>query len=222
MDMSGDYECFDIETDLSSCGGCVSTGAGQDCTAIDNVWNVACNKGQCQGKSLSLGRLLNVLTRPCSLHLCSGLQAVRGSQVLPSLLGPCVGCVNSARLYARSRRVDHREIQKHTSSHDRFTAHSLDINMASHPDAWTLGTLVATIARYQSDERALCFDFGSTHELFCLRSYVVWIYGLFIRYPTLLPAPCTIHSSFTCSTRDGVPEFPVWTSVVEDTEDAGG
>ncbi|KIP11959.1 hypothetical protein PHLGIDRAFT_82504 [Phlebiopsis gigantea 11061_1 CR5-6] len=48
MDMSGDYECFDTENELTSCGGCASTGAGQDCTAINHAWNVACNAGQCQ------------------------------------------------------------------------------------------------------------------------------------------------------------------------------
>ena len=50
MTTSGDYECFDIDTELTSCGGCASTGAGQDCTAIPHAWNVACNRGQCEGK----------------------------------------------------------------------------------------------------------------------------------------------------------------------------
>ncbi|KAI0932211.1 hypothetical protein AcV5_004505 [Taiwanofungus camphoratus] len=43
----GDYECVDTYADLESCGGCASTGAGQDCTAIEGVWNVGCNQGRC-------------------------------------------------------------------------------------------------------------------------------------------------------------------------------
>ncbi|KAF7791851.1 hypothetical protein EIP86_002875 [Pleurotus ostreatoroseus] len=47
MGTSGDYECLDTKTELESCGGCASTGAGQDCTAIEGAWNVACNQGSC-------------------------------------------------------------------------------------------------------------------------------------------------------------------------------
>lgn len=49
--VSGDYECLDTTAELTSCGGCASTGAGQDCTAIEGVWNVACNVGKCKSKS---------------------------------------------------------------------------------------------------------------------------------------------------------------------------
>ncbi|KAI0639396.1 hypothetical protein C8Q77DRAFT_1152380 [Trametes polyzona] len=45
--LSGDYECADTRNDVQSCGGCVSTGAGVDCTAIDGVGNVGCNNGKC-------------------------------------------------------------------------------------------------------------------------------------------------------------------------------
>ncbi|KAH9898402.1 hypothetical protein C8Q73DRAFT_664090 [Cubamyces lactineus] len=45
--LTGDFECVDIQNDIQSCGGCVSTGAGQDCTAIDGSWNVGCNNGKC-------------------------------------------------------------------------------------------------------------------------------------------------------------------------------
>ncbi|KAJ7271180.1 hypothetical protein C8J57DRAFT_1508131 [Mycena rebaudengoi] len=49
------WECVDTQNDLESCGGCVySTGglesespAGQDCTALRGVSNVACVKGAC-------------------------------------------------------------------------------------------------------------------------------------------------------------------------------
>ncbi|KIY52742.1 hypothetical protein FISHEDRAFT_8917, partial [Fistulina hepatica ATCC 64428] len=33
--------------DLESCGGCLSTGRGQDCSAIEGAWNVACEQGSC-------------------------------------------------------------------------------------------------------------------------------------------------------------------------------
>jgi len=45
--LTGDYECLDTTTELTSCGGCASTGAGVDCTAIDGVWNVGCEQGHC-------------------------------------------------------------------------------------------------------------------------------------------------------------------------------
>ncbi|KDQ30783.1 hypothetical protein PLEOSDRAFT_1088534 [Pleurotus ostreatus PC15] len=44
---SREYECIDASTDLESCGGCTSTGQGQDCTAIRGAWNVGCEAGQC-------------------------------------------------------------------------------------------------------------------------------------------------------------------------------
>jgi hypothetical protein len=54
MGSSGDYECVDIDNDLNSCGGCTSTGAGKDCTAIPGAFNVACTAGACEGKLYSL------------------------------------------------------------------------------------------------------------------------------------------------------------------------
>lgn len=44
---SGDYECLDTATELESCGGCASTGDGEDCTAIPGAWNVGCDQGRC-------------------------------------------------------------------------------------------------------------------------------------------------------------------------------
>ncbi|OBZ71303.1 Protein priA [Grifola frondosa] len=50
------YECVDIENDLESCGGCVSTDSqfgehsadgGRDCSAIPNVDVVQCRSGKC-------------------------------------------------------------------------------------------------------------------------------------------------------------------------------
>jgi len=42
------FECVDPKTDVNACGGCVSSGQGQDCTAIPNSWNVGCAVGICQ------------------------------------------------------------------------------------------------------------------------------------------------------------------------------
>ena len=48
--LTGDYECLDTTHELESCGGCASTGEGQDCTAIKGVWNVGCVEGRCASK----------------------------------------------------------------------------------------------------------------------------------------------------------------------------
>ncbi|KAI0689619.1 hypothetical protein BC835DRAFT_1308295 [Cytidiella melzeri] len=65
MSSSGDYECVDITAELTSCGGCASTGAGQDCTAIEGVWNVACNVGKCQIGSCAQGYKLSFDRKTC-------------------------------------------------------------------------------------------------------------------------------------------------------------
>lgn len=49
MLLMGDYECLDVKEELQSCGGCVSIGEGQDCTAIAGSWNVGCEMGSCAG-----------------------------------------------------------------------------------------------------------------------------------------------------------------------------
>jgi len=52
---AGDYECMDTTTELRSCGGCVSMGEGQDCTAIQGAWNVGCEAGVCAVYTCALG-----------------------------------------------------------------------------------------------------------------------------------------------------------------------
>ncbi|KAI0671092.1 hypothetical protein C8Q78DRAFT_1079033 [Trametes maxima] len=42
-----EFECVDVRNDLESCGGCASTGAGKDCSAIPHVDSVTCRKGSC-------------------------------------------------------------------------------------------------------------------------------------------------------------------------------
>ncbi|GAA5836418.1 hypothetical protein JCM11251_007075 [Rhodosporidiobolus azoricus] len=44
---SGGYECVDTTQALESCGGCASTGEGQDCTAIRGAAGVGCDAGIC-------------------------------------------------------------------------------------------------------------------------------------------------------------------------------
>ncbi|KAH9985388.1 hypothetical protein BJV74DRAFT_722949, partial [Russula compacta] len=54
-----DYECIDPKHDLQSCGGCSSTGAGHDCTAIRGAWNVGCEAGHCAVYSCMTGYKLS-------------------------------------------------------------------------------------------------------------------------------------------------------------------
>ncbi|KAK4688627.1 hypothetical protein P7C73_g1478, partial [Tremellales sp. Uapishka_1] len=46
------YECIDPATELESCGGCASTGEGQDCSLIPHAMSVGCENGVCAGMSL--------------------------------------------------------------------------------------------------------------------------------------------------------------------------
>lgn len=41
------YECLDLTSNIDSCGGCVSEGRGQDCTAIEGADDVACVNSHC-------------------------------------------------------------------------------------------------------------------------------------------------------------------------------
>lgn len=53
--LTGDYECLDTAHELESCGGCASTGEGQDCTAIRGIWNVGCVQGRCAVYTCAFG-----------------------------------------------------------------------------------------------------------------------------------------------------------------------
>ncbi|KAK4050077.1 hypothetical protein OIV83_003647 [Microbotryomycetes sp. JL201] len=48
--MAGDggYECLDVRSSLESCGGCASTGEGQDCSRIPHVGGVGCEAVSCR------------------------------------------------------------------------------------------------------------------------------------------------------------------------------
>ncbi|GAA5857591.1 hypothetical protein JCM8547_004285 [Rhodosporidiobolus lusitaniae] len=43
----GTYECLDTNSELESCGGCLSKGDGEDCTAIKGAQGVTCQSGSC-------------------------------------------------------------------------------------------------------------------------------------------------------------------------------
>jgi len=44
---SSEQECLDTRSELTSCGGCVSLGQGQDCSAIPNAKVSTCQTGRC-------------------------------------------------------------------------------------------------------------------------------------------------------------------------------
>ncbi|KAF5314064.1 hypothetical protein D9611_006815 [Ephemerocybe angulata] len=63
--LAGDYECLDVATELTSCGGCASEGKGQDCTAIQGAWNVGCERSACVVHSCSGGYELSADKKSC-------------------------------------------------------------------------------------------------------------------------------------------------------------
>ncbi|GBE78200.1 Protein priA [Sparassis crispa] len=64
--LTGDYECLDPQSELESCGGCASTGAGKDCTAIAGVWNVGCEQGRCAIYTCATGYKLAADGQSCA------------------------------------------------------------------------------------------------------------------------------------------------------------
>ncbi|GAA5944631.1 hypothetical protein JCM1841_002523 [Sporobolomyces salmonicolor] len=44
---AGGYECIDVTQALDSCGGCASTGEGQDCTKIRGAAGIGCEASKC-------------------------------------------------------------------------------------------------------------------------------------------------------------------------------
>jgi hypothetical protein len=61
----GEYECLNTKVELESCGGCASTGKGQDCTQIPNAWNVGCSEGSCKVYSCLKGYGVNAEGTAC-------------------------------------------------------------------------------------------------------------------------------------------------------------
>lgn len=80
--ITGDYECLDTNAELESCGGCASTGAGQDCTTIIGAWNVGCVNSRCKSASLVCRPMPRTDPSYCSFHLCCRLPPHPRRQVL--------------------------------------------------------------------------------------------------------------------------------------------
>ncbi|KAK4058483.1 hypothetical protein OIO90_000645 [Microbotryomycetes sp. JL221] len=63
--LSGGYECLDTTQSLESCGGCASTGEGQDCTKIRGAVGVGCDAGSCVVFSCQAGWRPNLSGTKC-------------------------------------------------------------------------------------------------------------------------------------------------------------
>ncbi|KAB5595774.1 Pria protein [Ceratobasidium theobromae] len=60
-----EYECVDTLADLKSCGGCLSVGTGQDCTAIPHVGVSSCTGGSCVVLSCEQGYTISKDKKSC-------------------------------------------------------------------------------------------------------------------------------------------------------------
>jgi len=66
---AGGFECMDTSTAIESCGGCASTGEGQDCTKIKHSAGVGCSAGQCVVLSCQPGFVASLNNTRClKLH----------------------------------------------------------------------------------------------------------------------------------------------------------
>ncbi|KDE03139.1 hypothetical protein MVLG_06336 [Microbotryum lychnidis-dioicae p1A1 Lamole] len=65
MGGNGGYECLDTRQALDSCGGCASTGEGQDCTKIRGAVGVGCDAGACVVFSCQSGWKPNLAASKC-------------------------------------------------------------------------------------------------------------------------------------------------------------
>ncbi|KAM0788196.1 hypothetical protein ACM66B_001355 [Microbotryomycetes sp. NB124-2] len=62
---AGGYECLDVQSSLESCGGCASTGEGEDCSAIPHALGVGCEAGTCHVFSCAPGFKPSLSSRSC-------------------------------------------------------------------------------------------------------------------------------------------------------------
>jgi len=59
------FECIDTQTELTSCGGCVTKGQGENCLSIPGADAVGCDHGKCVVFTVMPGFILNnITTRP--------------------------------------------------------------------------------------------------------------------------------------------------------------
>ncbi|SCZ94043.1 BZ3500_MvSof-1268-A1-R1_Chr6-1g08383 [Microbotryum saponariae] len=113
MSGNGGYECLDTRQALDSCGGCASTGEGQDCTKIRGAVGVGCDAGTCVVFSCQSGWKPNstgskcIRSHPVHRHVnSSGPTATRQHNVRP----------HSAHAHIRA------QAHAHAHSHDRSHA----------------------------------------------------------------------------------------------------
>ncbi|PLW46602.1 hypothetical protein PCANC_06132 [Puccinia coronata f. sp. avenae] len=52
---SSSFECIDVQQEVTSCGGCSTTGKGVDCTTLKGVASSGCSDGQCKIFSCKTG-----------------------------------------------------------------------------------------------------------------------------------------------------------------------
>ncbi|GAA5820376.1 hypothetical protein JCM10212_002726 [Sporobolomyces blumeae] len=62
---SSGFECIDTSSNLEQCGGCATSGAGVDCTALPNVDAVGCVAGVCEIWSCAEGASWSAETQSC-------------------------------------------------------------------------------------------------------------------------------------------------------------
>ncbi|POW15267.1 hypothetical protein PSTT_02234, partial [Puccinia striiformis] len=62
---SGGFECLDLQQEVTSCGGCTSTGQGVDCTAIKGVLSAGCSEGKCKIFSCETGYQYSSVQNVC-------------------------------------------------------------------------------------------------------------------------------------------------------------
>lgn len=64
------YECIDLQTEITSCGGCESLNEGENCLAIEGADEVGCELGQCRVFSALPGyRISETNGRPAPLQI---------------------------------------------------------------------------------------------------------------------------------------------------------
>ncbi|KAA1066242.1 hypothetical protein PGT21_026093 [Puccinia graminis f. sp. tritici] len=65
LKLTAGFECLDVLQEVSSCGGCVSTGQGTDCTTIKGVSSAGCSEGKCKIFSCKAGYQYSPVNNAC-------------------------------------------------------------------------------------------------------------------------------------------------------------
>ncbi|KAI7942206.1 hypothetical protein MJO28_012233 [Puccinia striiformis f. sp. tritici] len=62
---SAGFECLDLQQEVTSCGGCASTGQGVDCTTMKGVSSAGCSEGKCKIFSCKYGYRYSTVHNVC-------------------------------------------------------------------------------------------------------------------------------------------------------------